>query len=133
MRPELEKSPPEKRAGGVAQSIAPEFKLQYHKKKKKKTPLDPLTTPTFPLSPDPSSQCPVPKGSQDPTTLWGDEQWYSLTGLLSLGCGFGDDIRGLRRTMADCWLIGRYSGGHHLINGSPVMSSFMDSFIAGRV
>jgi hypothetical protein len=28
-----------KRAGGVAQGAGPEFKLQYHKKKKKKTEL----------------------------------------------------------------------------------------------
>jgi hypothetical protein len=30
------KNPSQKRAGGVAQGIGPEFKLQYHKKKKNK-------------------------------------------------------------------------------------------------
>jgi hypothetical protein len=30
-----QKSPSQKRAGGVAQSVGPEFKPQYHKKKKK--------------------------------------------------------------------------------------------------
>jgi hypothetical protein len=34
MRPYLEKSPSEKRAGGVAQGVGPEFKFQYCKKKK---------------------------------------------------------------------------------------------------
>jgi hypothetical protein len=33
--PTLEKNPSQKRAGGVAQDVGPEFKLQYHKKKKK--------------------------------------------------------------------------------------------------
>jgi hypothetical protein len=32
--PVLKKNPSQKRAGGVAQSIGPEFKPQYHKKKK---------------------------------------------------------------------------------------------------
>jgi hypothetical protein len=31
-----QKNPPQKRAGGVAQSVSPEFKPQYHTKKKKK-------------------------------------------------------------------------------------------------
>jgi hypothetical protein len=35
MRPYLGKKPSQKRAGGVAQAIGPEFKLQYHKKKRK--------------------------------------------------------------------------------------------------
>jgi hypothetical protein len=30
------KTPSQKRAGGVAQGVGPEFKPQYHKKKKKK-------------------------------------------------------------------------------------------------
>jgi hypothetical protein len=34
MRP-CEKNPSQKRAGGVAQGAGPEFKSQYHKKKKK--------------------------------------------------------------------------------------------------
>jgi hypothetical protein len=40
LRPYLEKKPSQKRAGGVAQSVVPEFKPQYSKKKgkeKKKT------------------------------------------------------------------------------------------------
>jgi hypothetical protein len=32
---EKEKTPHKKRAGGVAQGVGPEFKLQYHKKKQK--------------------------------------------------------------------------------------------------
>jgi hypothetical protein len=36
VRPYLEKSPSQKRAGGVAQGLGPEFKPQYLKKKKKK-------------------------------------------------------------------------------------------------
>jgi hypothetical protein len=36
MRPYLEKHPSQKRTGGVAQGIGPEFKPQYCKKKKKK-------------------------------------------------------------------------------------------------
>jgi hypothetical protein len=32
----LEKNPSQERAGGVVQSVAPEFKCQYHKKKKEK-------------------------------------------------------------------------------------------------
>jgi hypothetical protein len=32
----LEKNPSQKRAGGVAQGVGPEFKLQYCKKRKKK-------------------------------------------------------------------------------------------------
>jgi hypothetical protein len=35
MRPYLEKTHHKKRAGGVAQDVSPEFKLQYCKKKKK--------------------------------------------------------------------------------------------------
>jgi hypothetical protein len=35
-RPSL-KNPLQKRAGGVAQGVGPEFKTQYHKKKKQKT------------------------------------------------------------------------------------------------
>jgi hypothetical protein len=31
----LKKSPSQKRAGGVTQGVGPEFKPQYHKKKKK--------------------------------------------------------------------------------------------------
>jgi hypothetical protein len=31
-----QKNPSQKRAGGVAQGVGPEFKLQYQKKKKKK-------------------------------------------------------------------------------------------------
>jgi hypothetical protein len=34
MRPYLKDKPSHKRAGGVAQDIGPEFKPQYHKKKK---------------------------------------------------------------------------------------------------
>jgi hypothetical protein len=34
MRPDLEKNPSQKRVGGVAQGVGPEFKPQYHKKKK---------------------------------------------------------------------------------------------------
>jgi hypothetical protein len=33
MRPYLKKTHLEKRAGGVAQDVGPEFKPQYHKKK----------------------------------------------------------------------------------------------------
>jgi hypothetical protein len=33
MRPYLEKNPSQKRAGGVAQDVSPEFTPQYHKKK----------------------------------------------------------------------------------------------------
>jgi hypothetical protein len=36
MRPYLEKTLHEKKAGGIAQDVGPEFKSQYHKKKKKK-------------------------------------------------------------------------------------------------
>jgi hypothetical protein len=36
MRPYLEKNPSQKRAGEVAQEVGPEFKPQYHQKKKKK-------------------------------------------------------------------------------------------------
>jgi hypothetical protein len=36
MRPNLEKPHQEKRAGGVAQDVGPEFKPQYHTNKKKK-------------------------------------------------------------------------------------------------
>jgi hypothetical protein len=35
------KNPSQKRAGGVAQGIGPEFKLQYHQKKKKKININP--------------------------------------------------------------------------------------------
>jgi hypothetical protein len=35
MRPYLKKNLHKKRAGGMAQGIGPEFKPQYHKKKKK--------------------------------------------------------------------------------------------------
>jgi hypothetical protein len=35
VRPFLEKNPSQKRAGGVAQGVGPEFKPQYCKKKKK--------------------------------------------------------------------------------------------------
>jgi hypothetical protein len=35
MRPFLEKIHHEKKAGGVTQGVSPEFKLQYHKKKRK--------------------------------------------------------------------------------------------------
>jgi hypothetical protein len=35
MRPYLKKKKSQKKAGGVAQSEGPEFKPQYHKKKKK--------------------------------------------------------------------------------------------------
>jgi hypothetical protein len=35
MSPYLEKKPSQKRTGGVAQSVNPEFKPQYHKKRKK--------------------------------------------------------------------------------------------------
>jgi hypothetical protein len=34
MRPYLEKAPTQERAGGVAQGLGPEFKLQYCKKRK---------------------------------------------------------------------------------------------------
>jgi hypothetical protein len=34
LRPYLEKKPSQKRAGGVAQGVDPEFKPQYHKNKK---------------------------------------------------------------------------------------------------
>jgi hypothetical protein len=34
VKPYLEKNPSQKRAGGVAQGIGPEFKPQYQKKKK---------------------------------------------------------------------------------------------------
>jgi hypothetical protein len=37
MRPYFEKNLSQKRAGGVAQGMGPEFKPQYHKKKKKKS------------------------------------------------------------------------------------------------
>jgi hypothetical protein len=37
-RPYLEKNPSQKRAGGVAQGVGPEFKPQYWKKKTKKIP-----------------------------------------------------------------------------------------------
>jgi hypothetical protein len=37
MRPCLEKNPSQKRAGGVAQGVGPEFKPQYGEKKKKRT------------------------------------------------------------------------------------------------
>jgi hypothetical protein len=33
MRPYLKKNPSQKRAGGVAQGVGPEFKLQYLKNK----------------------------------------------------------------------------------------------------
>jgi hypothetical protein len=36
MRPSLKKTPSQERAGGVAQGLGPEFKPQYHQKKKKK-------------------------------------------------------------------------------------------------
>jgi hypothetical protein len=36
MRPYLRKNPSQKRAGGVAQVVGPEFKPQYHKKMEKK-------------------------------------------------------------------------------------------------
>jgi hypothetical protein len=36
VRPYLKKTPSQKRAGGVAQGVGPEFKPQYHKKKKVK-------------------------------------------------------------------------------------------------
>jgi hypothetical protein len=36
VRTYLEKDPSQKRAAGVAQGVGPEFKPQYHKKKKKK-------------------------------------------------------------------------------------------------
>jgi hypothetical protein len=36
VRPYIEKNPSQKRAGGVAQGVGPEFKPQYCKKKKKK-------------------------------------------------------------------------------------------------
>jgi hypothetical protein len=32
MRPYLKKKPSQKRAGGVAEGVCPEFKPQYHKK-----------------------------------------------------------------------------------------------------
>jgi hypothetical protein len=35
MRPYLDKNPSQKRAGGVAQGVGPEFKPQYCKKRKK--------------------------------------------------------------------------------------------------
>jgi hypothetical protein len=35
-RPYLEKKPSQKRAGGLAQGVGPEFKPQYCQKKKKK-------------------------------------------------------------------------------------------------
>jgi hypothetical protein len=35
-RPYLDKTLHKKRAGGVAQGVGPEFKPQYHQKKKKK-------------------------------------------------------------------------------------------------
>jgi hypothetical protein len=38
MTPYLEKNLHKKRAGGVAQDVGSEFKLQYYKKKKKKIP-----------------------------------------------------------------------------------------------
>jgi hypothetical protein len=38
MRPYFEKAHHKKRTDGVTQSIGPEFKPQYHKKKKKKVP-----------------------------------------------------------------------------------------------
>jgi hypothetical protein len=34
----ISKNPSQKRAGGVVQGVIPEFKLQYHKKKKKNEP-----------------------------------------------------------------------------------------------
>jgi hypothetical protein len=34
LKPYLEKNPSQKKTGGVAQSVDPEFKSQYHKKKK---------------------------------------------------------------------------------------------------
>jgi hypothetical protein len=36
VRPYLEKNPSQKRAGGIAQGVGPEFKPQYLKKKPKK-------------------------------------------------------------------------------------------------
>jgi hypothetical protein len=36
MRPYLEKNPSQKRAGGVAQGVGPEFKPQYCQEKQKK-------------------------------------------------------------------------------------------------
>jgi hypothetical protein len=36
MGPYLEKKPTQNRADGVAQGVGPEFKPQYHKKKKRK-------------------------------------------------------------------------------------------------
>jgi hypothetical protein len=36
VRPYLEKKPSQKRAGGMAQGVGPEFKPKHHKKKKKK-------------------------------------------------------------------------------------------------
>jgi hypothetical protein len=36
VRPYLEKNPSQKRAGGVAQGVGPEFKSQYCKKRKNK-------------------------------------------------------------------------------------------------
>jgi hypothetical protein len=38
-----------KRAGGVAQSVGPEFKPQYHKKNKKINKKELLILPMFPL------------------------------------------------------------------------------------
>jgi hypothetical protein len=40
VRPYLEKNPSQKKADGVAQGVGPEFKTQYHKKKKKKKHLN---------------------------------------------------------------------------------------------
>jgi hypothetical protein len=34
VRPYLEKNPTQKKAGGVAQGVSPEFKPYYHEKKK---------------------------------------------------------------------------------------------------
>jgi hypothetical protein len=35
MRPYLKKTPSQKKAGGVAQGVGPEYKPQHHEKKKK--------------------------------------------------------------------------------------------------
>jgi hypothetical protein len=39
MRPYVKGNPSQKRTGGVAQSVGPEFKPQYHKKKKVTEPI----------------------------------------------------------------------------------------------
>jgi hypothetical protein len=42
MRPYLKKTPSQKKAGGVAQGVGPEYKPQHHEKKKKSLEPKPL-------------------------------------------------------------------------------------------